>query len=259
MSQQLTLNLNLQDGFRFESFYIKKDNADIVNLLQSLSSTNTSPLSHELQQVFLWGSEQSGKSHLLQACCYQAAKNGKKINYLPMKAMKAYGTEMLTGFDQAEILLIDDLHEVIGGGDESLNKALNKALNKEWETFFFHLINRARQNQQKLVFSAQMNPRQMHCILPDLASRLIWGAVYQLHGLQDQEMFSALRLRARQRGFEIQERVIDYLYKRYPRKLAYLMELLETLDKESLRAGKKITVPFVKSVLDNVSIEGEHK
>jgi DnaA family protein len=251
MSQQLTLNLNLQDGFRFESFYTTKDNADVVSLLQNLSSKNRSPLSNELQQIFLWGSEQSGKSHLLQASCYQASKNSKHISYLPMKSMKSYGTQMLTGFDQSDILLIDDLHEVVGTDDESINK--------EWETFFFHLINRARQNQQKLVFSAQTNPRQMNIALPDLASRLIWGAVYQLHGLQDQEMFSALRLRARQRGFEIQERVIDYLYKRYPRRLAYLMDLLEVLDKESLRAGKKITVPFVKSVLDEILIEGEVK
>lgn len=239
--QQLTLNLSLQDGFRFESFYITRENAELVQVLENLAKGK--PMDN-LLQCFIWGQAQSGKSHLLQACCYRASQCGLRVAYVPLKLLLPHGTRMIAGLDNANVIAIDDIDVLVSNPD------LTEAQQKEWEAFFFHFINNAREKQQKLLFTAERNPRNLSFLLADLSSRLIWGASYALTPLSDQDMFLALQLRARQRGFELQDRVIDYLYKRYPRNLSRLVGLLERLDKESLRQGKKITIPFVKS-LDN--------
>ena len=73
--------------------------------------------------------------------------------------------------------------------------------------------------------------------------------VYQLKPLDDAQRMQALRLRAQQRGFEMPYETASYLLRRLPRDLSALMSLLERLDTASLAAQRKLTVPFVKSVL----------
>jgi len=68
--------------------------------------------------------------------------------------------------------------------------------------------------------------------------------------LNDDQSLEAMRLRARQRGFELPEETGRYLLRRLPRDLSALMSLLERLDTASLAAQRKLTVPFVKSVLE---------
>ena len=230
--QQLTLDISLRDGFRFESFYIHKDNVDVVNLLKLIASQQ------EQGQFFFWGVEQSGKSHLLQACCQQASRSGLIVSYLPLKVLSMYSTSCLQGLQQSSIIVIDDIDVVLG--------------NPIWEEALFYLINETRLNQQTLLISASDGPRQLNCQLPDLASRLIWGGIYQIHELSDKEKFLTLQTRARQRGFEIPDNVIDYLYKRYPRKLSTLMKILDNIDEQSLITGRKITLPFIKEALSKM-------
>ena len=97
--------------------------------------------------------------------------------------------------------------------------------------------------------STSNNPRKLDCLLPDLASRLIWGGSFQLKILNDEDKPKALKTKAAQRGFELNDRVIEYLFRHYPRDIGSLMDLLDKLDKESLVQKTKITVPFVKQVI----------
>ncbi len=230
--QQLTLNVKLRDGFRFESFYAPQDseNAELVATLQAFINTK------ETQQNCIWGERLSGKTHLLQACCAKATEVGDAVSYIPLKTFSRHGSEILQGLNQP-ILILDDIDSVIG--------------DKDWETALFNLINNTRDNQQRLLFSMRNNPRKIECILPDLASRLIWGGSYQLHALNDEEKVNVLKSRAEQRGFELQDRVLEYLFRRYPRDIETLMEILNKLDEESLRQKTKITIPFVKQVLES--------
>jgi len=231
-SQQLTLNIGLRDGFRFESFYSDSNskNQEIVELLKSFIDAD------EAQQNCLWGEAQSGKTHLLQACCAEEAKKKRAVSYIPLRDAAHFGTDILDGLSQSKLIVIDDIDHIIG--------------DIIWETALFNLINVTREKKQGLLLSANQNPRLLDCKLPDLASRLIWGGVYQLHALTDTEKPKALQARAQQRGFELTDRVIEYLYRRYPRDIESLMDILNTLDEESLKQKTIITIPFVKLVLD---------
>jgi len=231
--KQLTLNVNLRDGLHFDSYYAAQNssNAEVMNVLQSIFT------SLEAQQNTIWGEKLSGKTHLLQACCAKAAEIHHTVSYIPLKDFKSYGTAVLEGLSQSQLLVIDDIETVLG--------------NKEWEVALFNLINITRENGQSLLLSTVQNPRKLDCILPDLASRLIWGGSYQLQTLTDDEKPKALQTRAEQRGFNLSDRVIEYVYRRYPRDIESLMEILNKLDEESFRQKSLITVPFAKEILEN--------
>ena len=233
LPEQLTLNVNLRDGLIFGSYYVapESSNAEVVNVLQSIFT------SKEAQQNIIWGEKSAGKTHLLQACCAKAAEIHRTVSYIPLKVFKEYGTQALDGLGQSKLIVIDDIEEVLG--------------EKDWEVALFNLINITRENDQSLLLSSVENPRKLECILPDLASRLIWGGSYQLQSLTDEEKPKALQARAEQRGFKLKDNVIEYLYRRYPRDIESLMEILNILDKESFRQQSLITVPFVKEILED--------
>jgi DnaA family protein len=73
------------------------------------------------------------------------------------------------------------------------------------------------------------------------SERLTW--------LDDTQRMQALQLRAREKGFDMPDETARYLLRRLPRDLPALFDLLERLDAASLAAQRKLTVPFVKSVL----------
>ena len=229
MMQQLTLDISLHDGYRFDSFYTNRENSDVVRLLKKVAENE------EKGQLFFWGDEQTGKSHLLQACCLKASLSGNIVSYLPLKLLSRHGTRCLKGLKYSSMIAIDDIDSVLG--------------QPKWEEALFHLINEIRQHEQTLVISAQQEPHQLNCDLPDLASRLLWGASYKVHELSDQDKFLALQSRARQRGFEIPDHIVNYLSKRYPHKLDTLMDILNSIDKKSLSTGRKITLPLIKEAL----------
>jgi DnaA family protein len=229
--QQMTLNVTSRDGLQFDSFFETEENHDVVMRLKNFAETDQS------SQVFLWGEMHSGKSHLLQACCYEATERGQRVSYLPLKALSTYGTAASRGLENMNLIVVDDIDLVVG--------------NLDWEEALFDLINNSRISRQRLLFSASQNPRHLECKLPDLASRLIWGETYTVHGLSDEDKNNALRQRAAQRGLELNDRVLEYLNRHYPRDMGSMLTILDVIDEESLRKHSKITVPFLKQVLDS--------
>ena len=230
MSIQQSLNyIALHDGARYDSFYTGTDNEIVLKDLRA------SIKSEEHKQIIIWGAENSGKSHLLQAACHAVFDDGMLSAYFPLSTVQRHGTRVFTGVQKYKLICIDDIETVLG--------------NKEWEEALFHLINQVRDNKQLLFFAARENPRHIHCDLPDLKSRLLWGASYQLKELSDADKAKALKSRANQRGFELGDAVIEYIYKRYPRDFGTLMKILDILDRESLSRKRKVTIPFVKEAL----------
>ncbi len=224
---QLSLNIALLDGFDFASFYSLPENADVLASLQT-SFWQTFP------QVFLFGESGSGKSHLLQACCYQAQEQHDSAAYLSLRQLSAYGVKVLEGLDACALLAVDDLEVVMG--------------DPEWEASLFHLINRCRQNKQPLLLAARDNPHELPCLLPDLASRLLWGPIYRINKLAEADALKAFKWRAQQRGFQITDYVVNYIGRHYARDIQSLMMVLDRLDTASLNKSRKITRNFVQEV-----------
>ena len=230
-SQQLPLaQLSLREAVRFSSWY-ESPSSELVS--SHLKDQLLNPKEHA--QIFLWGTAETGKTHLLQASCTEVADSGQRAGYFPLKEVQNVGPAILMGSERFDVLCMDDVDQIVG--------------HPEWEQAQFKMINLARETQQRLIMSASANPRDIECKLKDLQSRLPWGTNFQLLALEDDEKAELLCFRARQRGLEISDDVVDYIWRRYPRNLKSLIEILNQLDEASLSTNRRITVPFVKEVL----------
>lgn len=225
---QLPLGVGLRDDATFANF-LPRGNAALVSALQAQLDADGEAF------IYLWGGEGSGRSHLLQAACHEAGARDKRALYLPLHDLGHFPPHMLEDAERLDLVVIDDIEAVIG--------------RKRWEEALFHGFNRLRDAGKRLVIAATAPPRQLDVKLPDLASRLTWGVTFQIQRLDDDGRFEALQLRARARGMQLPDEVARYILHRGPRRLSELFDALERLDRASLSAQRKLTIPFVKQAL----------
>jgi len=228
LSAQLTLGLSLKDEATFANFYAV-NNAEIIAELKKTSSGQGERV------IYLRGTRGEGCTHLLQACCHYAYHHQLGSVYLPLANLLALSPEVLNGLESLAVVCIDDLHVVAGLS--------------EWEEAIFHLYNRIYDRGGNIIIVANDSPRSINLSLPDLVSRLSWGMVYQLQPLVDTEKLAVLTMRANHRGISLSEEVGKYILTHCPRHMGTLFAALDALDKASLAAQRRLTIPFVKEVL----------
>jgi DnaA family protein len=225
---QLPLGLTIRENARFAS-YFPGPNAEAVNSLRAAAEGSGDVL------VFLAGDVGLGKTHLLQAACQQAAEVLRSAVYLPLYELRGLSPAVLEGLERMDLVCLDDIDAV--------------AARPDWERALFDLFNRQRECGGTLLATAARRPDQCGIELADLASRLSWGVTYVLRPLDEDTLYAAVGYRARARGLDLPEDTIRFLLRRFPRDLAALCELLDRLDEAALVTRRRLTIPFVKTVL----------
>lgn len=229
---QLPLGLALRDSARFESFHAG-GNEEAVRTLRACARGAGEPL------VYMAGSTGRGKTHLLQAACHEAAQRQRSAMYLPLCQAEELSPSIFAGFEQTELVCLDDVDAIAGQA--------------EWEQALFNFFNRLRDAGHILLVTASVRPDRAGFVLPDLMSRLAWGVTFVLKPLDDDTLLAAMMGRARSRGLELPPETAKYILARYPRELNVLFTLLDELDRVSLANQRRLTIPFVKSVVENVT------
>ena len=121
-------------------------------------------------------------------------------------------------------------------------------LDNEAQIALFNTYNQQKEADGLLITAGLHAPTQMG-LRDDLATRLAWGLVYQLHPLNDDEKASALKQHATERGMKLPDEVTDYCLRYLRRDLPSLMSILDALDEWSLTEKKPVTVPMLKKLL----------
>jgi len=151
----------------------------------------------------------------------------------PLRARRA---DAIRGFGGSDLLAVDDLDAIAG--------------EREAEHALFDLYNRCRAEGASLLFAASAPAAQLGLGLPDLVSRLSACTQVALKPLDEAERRVLLRGRALERGIELDDVVLDWLFTRSKRDLATLFDLLDRIDRASLAAQRRVTVPFLRTLLD---------
>ncbi len=223
MNAQLPLGIRLDAGASFEAF-VPGSNATALAAVQGATRSGGF--------VYLWGEAGCGRSHLLQAAVRAADAAGRRAAYLPLAALAPAALEDL---DALEFVALDDL-DVVGR-------------DRAWERALFVAYEALRGAGAGIVAASRVAPAGLPLALADLRSRLSSAAVFHLRALDDAGKQEALTLRARLRGLELPAETGQYLLTRYARDMHALCRLLDELDLASLAAQRRLTVPFVKSVI----------
>lgn len=228
LTPQLPLALRYPPDQRFESFVGAPEGA-----LAQLRALAEQPASDWL---YLAGAARTGKTHLALALCAQAEQAGRRAAYLPLVAAAGRLREALEALEGNDVVALDGLEAIAGDRDD------------EVALFDFH--NRARPAGIAVLYTARDVPSVIGLVLPDLRSRLSQCARVVLAPLDDAGRREVLRDRAQRRGLVLEEPAIDWLLTRTDRDLGRLVALLDQLDRASLAAQRRITVPFLRNVLD---------
>lgn len=226
--RQLPLPVQLRASSVFANFY-SGNNTAAVEQLQNLAPG--------ARQAALWiyGPDSVGKTHLLQAVCAESGLRGYSAAYLPL----GDGTltpDFLAGCDRLNFVCLDDFERAAGHGD--------------WERAVFRLYTELEDSGGRLLISARVLPSMLPIALKDLASRLAASAQLKILALDDTEQCAALTLRAARLGLELPHDVAQFMVRRLPRDMSSLCDALDSLDRASLATQRKLTLPFVRTVLE---------
>lgn len=228
--QQLSLAISLREDATFASFMRLPVNAPAVEALQSLYERDDYSL------TLLHGHAGSGRSHLLQAVCLQSLEAGQDAVYLPLAELRSYPpAELLAGMEGQRVVCLDDIDAVAGV--------------RAWEEQLFNLINRKMASGGALLLAGARPPSSSTFVLPDLVSRMQQGLVLALAEPSDDDKARLFIWRGNLRGMHIPVPVARFVLSHCGRDLHRLMGLLDQMDVQSLKQQRRITLPFVRQLL----------
>jgi DnaA family protein len=222
--KQIALDIGLTRGPTLTNFFAGPNEPALRHLQLWAGSATRSPV-----PTYLWGADGSGKTHLLQAVAASLREQGATVGWLDASLHEP------PAFDERwAAVLMDDVH---------LYTAVQQHAAFNW------FVN--AQTLQRGVLAAGLLPPADLQLREDLRTRLGWGHVFQLIVLTEPERRAVLRQAADARGVFLGDDVMDFMLTRFSRDLGSLMQLLEQLDAYALQTQRAITIPLIKSMLEN--------
>ncbi len=222
--QQIALDIGLGANPTLAN-YFAGPNGDALSHLQRLAQW---PLTDSVP-TYLWGAAGSGKTHLLRACATALGAQGASVGWLDASETEA------PEFDESwSLLVMDDVH----------------IYDAQRQHTAFGWFVQAASLQRPVLCAGSSAPVDL-LLREDLRTRLGWGHVFGLQPLTEPQTRAALRRAADARGLFLGDEVMDFTLRRFSRDLGTLFALLDELDRYALQTQRAITIPLLKSMLEN--------
>lgn len=226
--KQMALDIGLQTLPSLDSFFAGSNLAALQHLKLWTSGIMPSPV-----PTYLWGEHGSGKTHLLRAAYAALKDQGLSVGWIDADKQSQLG------FDESwSAVIMDDV----------------QLFNLEQQQAAFNWFVNAlapKSGQARWVLASGTLPPADLKLRDDLRSRLGWGHVYALQVLSEPERRSVLKQEAQARGLNLSDEVMSYVLNRFSRDLGSLMTLLDHLDQYALQAQRPVTIPLIRSMLEN--------
>ena len=224
--KQLTFPWNKVNKSSLEGFFTSQENSHLLSLLKD---------SDFLDDLFIYGTKESGKTFLLQAMCNSYSSVSKSSLYIPLKKVMNYGVEIFESLENIDLICVDGIEE-----------AISKI---EWEKAIFNLINKALISETRLILTSSKDLKSLNFSLPDLESRIRKIQSYELHPINDKDIFDALKYISKLTSINLGDKEAKYLLTYSQRNISNLVHILESLDQLSMEMKRKITIPLIKEVI----------
>ena len=103
--------------------------------------------------------------------------------------------------------------------------------------------------KKSILISTVKSTEEIDFTKNDLKSRLKSNLIFSINEISDDQKIEVVKKITKEIGWTIDENVCQYIMNHYPRDLFFLCNVLKSLDENSLALKKKVTVPFVKSII----------
>jgi DnaA family protein len=218
-ARQLLLDLSLNWQPSLDNF-VAGNNRELLSRLHGLSNT------HNIDAVYLWGPEGSGKSHLASATANLAATRRAVVQHAGIAAPDDFPQQ------SGMLLVIDDIEHLSANAQIAL----------------FRSFNTARISGLALLLTGSRPPLEL-ALREDLRTRIGQSLIYELKPLSDEEKSAALQRHAGMRGMRLDDSVVQYLMRHGRRDLPSLMAMLDGLDRSSLEQKRPPTIPLLRELM----------
>jgi len=227
--KQIALDIGLASPPSFGNFFAGPNEAALKHLELWAGNSLRSPV-----PTYLWGEVGSGKTHLLKAVSESLREQGAAVGWLDASVLEP------SDFSESwAAVILDDCH---------LYTAVQQQAAFNW---FVNALS-APDGHPRWVLAAGAAPPADLTLREDLRTRLGWGHVFALHALTEPERRAVLRQEADTRGVFLSDEAMDFILSRFARDLGNLMQLLDQLDAYALQTQRAITIPLIKSMLENL-------
>ena len=226
--KQIALDIGLASNPSFGNFFSGPNEAAVEHLELWAGNPLRSPV-----PTYLWGDAASGKTHLLKAVSEILRGQGAASGWMDASMLEP------PEFDESwAVVILDDCH---------LYTAAQQRVAFNW---FVNALNAADGNPRWVLAAGNAPPADLR-LREDLRSRLGWGHVFALQALSEADRRAVLGREADTRGVSLSGEVVDFMLTRFSRDLGSLMQLLDHLDAYALQTKRAITIPLIRSMLEN--------
>ena len=122
-------------------------------------------------------------------------------------------------------------------------------LNQESEIFLFNGFNYCLNQNTKILFSSNDFVKNLDIKLADLESRLNTVLPVEILNPADEEKMNLINFELQQRGLEINDKEMQYIFTHHSRDLNSLLNLAEKLDEISSQEKKSISINLIKKII----------
>jgi len=158
--------------------------------------------------LFIYGNSGLGKTHLLNAICYEIKKNNpnSKIIYTSGEdftndLVNSLGKQQMNDFHNkyrtADILLVDDIQFIAG-----------KVQTQEQ---FFHTFNALFQDNKQIVLTSDRPPKEISLLEDRLKTRFEWGLLADIQPPDIETRMAIIKRKANLMGLTLPDEVVQYI------------------------------------------------
>ncbi len=225
----MTLGVQLKERATFESFLTGRNQELVAHLKHVVAATPPGA-------TWLAGPHAAGKSHLLQAVCAGLAP-GKRAAYLPLETLLPFGPGTLDGVETLDVACYDDV-QVIAGLEQ-------------WEERLFSLWQRAleRDSHAAVRGARESGARRFRAAGPQVPAGILGG----VRGARTQRRRAARGADAARAAARPGDAAGDRAATcsgDFRATCARLCDILDTLDDAAFVAQRRLTVPFIRDVIE---------
>ena len=200
--------------------------------------------------LFIYGNSGLGKTHLLNAICYEVKKKFPDMNILYIRAeqfvnefMQALQYKTTDEFhdkfrNSIDLLLIDDI-QFIAGKQQTIEE-------------FFHTFDTLVFAGKQVVITSDRPPREIQSITDRLKSRFEDGLLADIQPPEYETRCEIIKRKAMMLNFEIPDPVIDYIADKVKSNIRQLEGTVKKIKAKYYLDGEKPTINSVQGIISDI-------
>ncbi len=228
--EQLLLDWPVQETFSEQEFLPSFSNKEAVRWINEWPRWERGD--EKFHCLIIYGPEGCGKTHI--AHVWKQLSDAKTLNACDLPEMDFISKDQF-------VYIVEDVdsHLSKDGVSESL----------------LHLYNWLKEQGGYLLLTANKRPKKWENDLADLSSRMLASEAVKIKPPDDALLQAVIIKQFSDRQITLSDKVIDYIIIHADRSFSFIRALVKEVDNMSLSEKKKITVPMVKRVLEELGEE----